>query len=338
MAKFCGNCGIRLQDGVIFCGECGTKVAQQQTGDTAANTPQPPVDLTPQAVPPNPVPLFPAAPPTPPPVPPPAPVVSNAFMPVAPSPPSAFRAQPPPWNAVSAPPLPHPLHLQSSLILHSSQLGARCHRLQCLPQSRLRQRQMRCLLRGQPVSAPPIPPPVAPPFEATPVGQPAWSGVRSSPSAAVPSQLYQQGPAASMPAVPAPASSSYAAGASDGLPASPPLWDFQQKLVPTGESTAASLGNNPGGFMKILAWMIRSTFLDPRVAREAALDKTGNMAAVGAFAISMVPGWLYLLLAGNTFLYTPFYHAMIISTVVVSIGGMVATIFILAALSTACWE
>jgi hypothetical protein len=111
------------------------------------------------------------------------------------------------------------------------------------------------------------------------------------------------------------------------------MWDFQQKLIPTGESIAASLGSNPSGFMKMLAWMIRATFLDPRIARQAALDNTGNMAAIGAFALSMVPAWLYLLLAGNPYLFNSIYHAMIISTVVISIAGMVATILILALLS-----
>jgi hypothetical protein len=111
------------------------------------------------------------------------------------------------------------------------------------------------------------------------------------------------------------------------------MWDFQQKLIPAGESIAASLGSNPSGFMKMLAWMIRATFLDPRIARQAALDETGNMAAIGAFALSMVPAWLYLLLAGNPYLFNSIYHAMIVSTVVISIAGMVATIFILALLS-----
>ncbi len=96
---------------------------------------------------------------------------------------------------------------------------------------------------------------------------------------------------------------------------------------------AASLGNNPSGFMKIIAWMIRATFLDPRVARQAALDETGNGAAIGALLISMAPSWLYMLLAGNLFLFSSVYHAMIISSVIVSIAGLIATIFVLAALS-----
>ena len=69
--------------------------------------------------------------------------------------------------------------------------------------------------------------------------------------------------------------------------------------------------------MKMLAWMNPATFLDPRIARQAVLDKSGNSAAIGAFALSMAPAWLYMLLAGNPYLYNSFYHAMIISTVVV---------------------
>ena len=63
--------------------------------------------------------------------------------------------------------------------------------------------------------------------------------------------------------------------------------------------------------MKILAWMIWAAFLDPRIARQAVRDKAGNGAAIGAFALSMAPAWLYLLLAGNPYLYNSIYHAMI---------------------------
>ena len=85
--------------------------------------------------------------------------------------------------------------------------------------------------------------------------------------------------------------------------------------------------------MKTLSWLIRATFLDPRIARQAALDEDGNLGALGALAVTMVPSWLYLLLAGNPYLYNSIYHAMIISTVIVSIAGLAATIFALAVLS-----
>lgn len=175
--------------------------------------------------------------------------------------------------------------------------------------------------------------PASPP--AYPMQPPPWSAVSAPPISppAVPSSAHQAGPAAASLTASWHAGNPYAADSTDELPASPPLWNFQQKLVPTGESIAASLGSNPGGFMKILAWMIRATFLDPRIARQAVLDKAGNGAAIGAFALSMAPAWLYLLLAGNPYLYNSIYHAMIISTVIVSIAGMVATIFILAMLS-----
>jgi len=110
-------------------------------------------------------------------------------------------------------------------------------------------------------------------------------------------------------------------------------------MVPTGENLAASLGSNPSGFMKVLAWIIRSTFLDPRVARQAALDNNGNGAAIVAFAIALVPAWLYLLLVGNRFGFGSYYygssyfHAVLISTVVIAVIGLVASIFILSLLS-----
>ncbi len=149
----------------------------------------------------------------------------------------------------------------------------------------------------------------------------------------VPPSGYGTAPASAPFAASGPAYNPYAASPSQELPASAPLWDFQQKLIPVGESVAAPLGSNPGGFMKILAWMIRATFLDPRIARQAALDKDGNLVAIGAFLIAMAPAWLYLILLGNPTLFTSFYHAMIISTVLVSILGMAATILILAVLS-----
>ena len=79
------------------------------------------------------------------------------------------------------------------------------------------------------------------------------------------------------------------APAAGGLPPSPPLWDFQQKLIPTGESIANSMGANPSGVMKILAWIVRATFLDPRIARQAALDENGTGAAIGAIALTVLP-------------------------------------------------
>lgn len=184
--------------------------------------------------------------------------------------------------------------------------------------------------RAAATSAPPPPQP-----QANAPQPPAWNSV--PPPSTPPPPGYQGEPAQQVNANPG--YNPYAAGAQDGLPPSPPLWDFQKSMVPTGESLAASFGSNPSGFMKLLAWMIRSSFLDPRIARQAALDKGGNMAAIGAFAIAMVPSWLYLLLIGNSFGFGSYYygssylHAVLISTVLIGIIGLVATIFVLSLIS-----
>ena len=81
----------------------------------------------------------------------------------------------------------------------------------------------------------------------------------------------------------------YTAPAGGALPASPPLWDFQQKLIPTGESIAKSFGEKPTGLMKTLAWIVRATFLDPRVARQAALDERGTNDALLAIVLTLPP-------------------------------------------------
>ncbi|MBI4890301.1 MAG: hypothetical protein HY821_06725 [Acidobacteria bacterium] len=44
--------------------------------------------------------------------------------------------------------------------------------------------------------------------------------------------------------------------------------------------------------MKTLAWIIRATFLDPRIARMAALDEQGTGNAIGAIVITALPGVL----------------------------------------------
>jgi hypothetical protein len=82
----------------------------------------------------------------------------------------------------------------------------------------------------------------------------------------------------------------YSSAGGGALPPSPPLWDFQQKLIPTGESIAKSLGENPQGIMKTLAWIVRATFLDPRIARQAALDENGTNNALIAIVLTCLPG------------------------------------------------
>ncbi len=126
-------------------------------------------------------------------------------------------------------------------------------------------------------------------------------------------------------------SGGYASGASGGLPPSPPLWDFQKSLIPTGESLANSLGANPTGIMQILAWIIRSTFLDPRIARMAALDQNGNGAAIGAIVLTALPGVLLGWLGYGGFGFG--IVRALITTVVMSVVSLGIMIGLLSALS-----
>jgi hypothetical protein len=132
-------------------------------------------------------------------------------------------------------------------------------------------------------------------------------------------------------APPPPGPDAYSSPAEGGLPSSPPLWDFQRKLIPTGESIAKAFGENPTGIMKILAWIVRATFLDPRVARLAALDENGTRDALIAILLTALPG---LLLGGLGIgaLGVGFVRALVTTAVstVVMLGIMVG---ILSALS-----
>jgi hypothetical protein len=109
------------------------------------------------------------------------------------------------------------------------------------------------------------------------------------------------------------------------------LWDFQKKLIPTGESIAASLGDKPTGIMQILAWMIRATFLDPRIARQAALDSKGNWNAVAAIALTAVPAILFSGL--STMSLGSGLIKVLIVTVALTVVSTAATVYILSALS-----
>jgi hypothetical protein len=109
------------------------------------------------------------------------------------------------------------------------------------------------------------------------------------------------------------------------------MWDFQKKLIPTGESIAGSLGANPTGIMRILAWMIRATFLDPRVARQAALDLKGNWNAIAAIALTAVPGILFSGL--STMSFGSGILKILIVTTGLSVVSTAATVYILSALS-----
>ena len=120
-------------------------------------------------------------------------------------------------------------------------------------------------------------------------------------------------------------------GASGGLPPSPPLWGFQQKLIPIGESLASGLGPNPKGAMKVLSRIIRATFLDPSVARQAALDENGTGEAILAIVLTAVPGivlgWL-----GASSIGFGILSAMI-STVLMSLVSLGIMVGLLSALS-----
>jgi hypothetical protein len=109
------------------------------------------------------------------------------------------------------------------------------------------------------------------------------------------------------------------------------MWDFQQKLIPTGEAIANSFGANPTGIMQILAWIIRATFLDPRIARQAALDEKGTGAAIGAVAITAVPGLVLGFLGVGS--YGLNIVNLLVSTVLMSLVSLGVMVAVLSALS-----
>lgn len=125
--------------------------------------------------------------------------------------------------------------------------------------------------------------------------------------------------------------SAYSTGAGGGLPASPPLWDFQAKLIPTGESLVSGLGPNPTGLMKILARIVRATFLDPRVARQAALEESGTGEAIGAIVVTVVPGIVLGWLGASSFGLG--ILSALISTVLMSVVSLGIMVGLLSALS-----
>lgn len=98
-----------------------------------------------------------------------------------------------------------------------------------------------------------------------------------------------------------------------------------------GASFAKGLGPNPVGAMNLLSRVLRSTFLDPRVAREAALDESGNRDAVLAILLTTVPGVLLsILLSGSL---GPWMLTFLISTLLMSLLGMGAMVWLLSVLS-----
>ncbi len=64
---------------------------------------------------------------------------------------------------------------------------------------------------------------------------------------------------------------------------------LRNKVLAQGDSIAQSFGAEPTGIVKIIAWMVRATFFDKRVARAAAQDTGGNGAAIAALVIAATP-------------------------------------------------
>ncbi|MFH0998697.1 MAG: hypothetical protein V1844_24875 [Pseudomonadota bacterium] len=120
-------------------------------------------------------------------------------------------------------------------------------------------------------------------------------------------------------------------GAAGGLPPSPSQWGFQQKLIPIGESLASGLGPNPTGAMKVLSLIIRATFLDPRVARQAALDENGTGEAILAILLTAVPGIVLGWLGASSFGFG--ILSAMISTVLMSLVSLGIMVGLLSALS-----
>lgn len=179
-------------------------------------------------------------------------------------------------------------------------------------------------------AAPPPPPPPASGFRAAPPPPPPppAAGFRGAPPPPPASGIRAASPPPPGLGLAAPGAAS--SGAAGGLPPSQPLWDFQQKLVPTGEAIANALGASPTGVMRILSWIIRATFLDPRIARQAALDENGTGAAIGAIAITALPGVLLTWLGMGSLGFGVL--RILVSTVVMtilSVGVMVGVLSLL---------
>ena len=91
------------------------------------------------------------------------------------------------------------------------------------------------------------------------------------------------------------------------------------------------LGPAPTGVMKIVSRIVRATFLDPRVAREAALDQNGTGEAVLAILLTTVPGvalgWLAVGSVGAWMV------TAMITSVLMSLVGVGIMVGLLSALS-----
>jgi len=108
------------------------------------------------------------------------------------------------------------------------------------------------------------------------------------------------------------------------------LQGFREKVLAQGDSIANSFGAEPTGFIKVIAWMVRATCLDKRVARAAAQDTGGNGAAIAALAITATPGVLFGILVSG------FRMGLVLgvaTTVVLTVATLTITFFSLSMLS-----
>lgn len=111
------------------------------------------------------------------------------------------------------------------------------------------------------------------------------------------------------------------------------LQNLHQQVLSHGDSIAKSFGTEPTGFVKIISWMVRATFLDTRVARAAAQDVNGNGAAVAALAITALPGILIGTLVASGMGFRMNLLAGLLTTVIVTCATLLVTFFSLSAIS-----
>jgi hypothetical protein len=65
--------------------------------------------------------------------------------------------------------------------------------------------------------------------------------------------------------------------------------ELQKKVQERGDAIAGSFGSQPEGIAKIVSWVVRSTFLDARIARAAVEDVNGTGAAILVLALTAIP-------------------------------------------------
>jgi hypothetical protein len=83
--------------------------------------------------------------------------------------------------------------------------------------------------------------------------------------------------------------------------------------------------------MKTLAWIVRATFLDPRIARQAALDENGTNNALIAIVLTCLPGIVLGGLGAGSF--GAGMLRSLVTTVVMTVVSLGIMVGILSALS-----